>query len=217
MSQHQTPSREIPNNPLVLHYPVPKSSPDSETPCAEVSSSGEPPEPPSKRPPTSGESPEQSRNKPPTSGEFSFNHEPIELMPNELLIVNARRRNGLILYKRYHAEFAGPGAAVGGLFDQDCQRALPVGNLSLISPESPDERQRAYLIRRQWVRLTKEITDNPVPLQRAQKILNQFEGFFDTQTIAKLPDDAFALLVGVFPHTIMKVRNTADRVDVLTG
>jgi hypothetical protein len=94
---------------------------------------------------------------------------------------------------------------------------LPVGNLSLISPESADERQRAYLIRRQWVRLTKEITDNPVPLQRAQKILNQFEGFFDTETIAKLPDDAFALLVGVFPHTIMKVRNTADRVDVLTG
>lgn len=140
-----------------------------------------------------------------------------QLHDKQLLVVNSRRRNGLILYKRYHAEFAGPGAAVGGLFDLDCERVLPVGNLSLLSPESADERQRAYLIRRQWVRLTKEITDNPVPLQRAQKILNQFEGFFDTQTIAKLPDDAFALLVGVFPHTIMKVRNTADRVDVLTG
>ncbi len=140
-----------------------------------------------------------------------------QLHDKQLLVVNSRRRNGLILYKRYHAEFAGPGAAVGGLFDLDCERVLPVGNLSLISPESADERQRAYLIRRQWVRLTKEITDNPVPLQRAQKILNQFEGFFDTETIAKLPDDAFALLVGVFPHTIMKVRNTADRVDVLTG
>ena len=140
-----------------------------------------------------------------------------QLHDKQLLVVNSRRRNGLILYKRYHAEFAGPGAAVGGLFDLDCERVLPVGNLSLLSPESADERQRAYLIRRQWVRLTKEITDNPVPLQRAQKILNQFEGFFDTETIAKLPDDAFALLVGVFPHTIMKVRNTADRVDVLTG
>jgi hypothetical protein len=140
-----------------------------------------------------------------------------QLHDKQLLVVNSRRRNGLILYKRYHAEFAGPGAAVGGLFDLDCERVLPVGNLSLISPESADERQRAYLIRRQWVRLTKEITDNPVPLQRAQKILNQFEGFFDSETIAKLPDDAFALLVGVFPHTIMKVRNTADRVDVLTG
>ena len=213
MSQHQTPSREIPDNPLVLHYPVPKSFPDSETPCAEVSRSGEPPESLSKRPPTSGESPEPSRNKPLTSGEFSFNHEPIELMPNELLIVNARRRNGLILYKPYHAEFAGPGAAVGGLFDRDCQRALPVGNLSLISPESPDERQRAYLIRRQWVRLTKEITRNPVPLQRAQNLLNQFDGFFGAEIIAQLPDVALALLVGVLPQTISIARSTFGNSD----
>lgn len=137
-----------------------------------------------------------------------------QLHEQQLLIVNTRRRNGLILYKRFHAEFAGPGSAVGGLFDLDCLYVLPVGNLSLVSAESADDRQRAYLIRRQWVRLTREITDNPVPLQRAQKILNQFEGFFDTETIAKLPDDAFALLVGVLPNTIRKVRNTADRVDV---
>jgi hypothetical protein len=137
-----------------------------------------------------------------------------QLHDKQLLIVNTRRRNGLIIYKRYHAEFAGPGSAVGGLFDLDCQRVLPVGNLSLVSPESSDERQRAYLIRRQWVRLTREITDNSVPLQRAQKILNQFEGFFDAETIAKLPDDAFSLLVGVLPETIKKVRNRDDRVDV---
>ncbi|HBB30585.1 MAG TPA: hypothetical protein DC064_01710 [Cyanobacteria bacterium UBA9273] len=133
-----------------------------------------------------------------------------QLHNQQLLIVNPRRKNGLILYKRYHAEFAGPGSAVGGLFDVDCQKVLPVGNLDLISAESSDERQRAYLIRRQWVRLTKQITDNPDPLQRAQKILEQFEGFFDTETIAQLPDDAFALLVGVLPHTVWKVRHTGQ-------
>jgi hypothetical protein len=127
-------------------------------------------------------------------------------IPNELLIVSPRRRNGLILFKRYHAEFAGPGAAVGGLIDRDCQRVLPVGNLSLISPESSEERQRAYLIRRQWVRLTIEITDNPTPLQRAQRILNQFEGFFESEIIAQLPDEALAFLVGVLPETIRKAR-----------
>jgi hypothetical protein len=137
-----------------------------------------------------------------------------QLHDKQLLVVNSRRRNGLILYKRYHAEFAGPGSAVGGLFDLDCQQVLPVGNLSLLHPESADERQRAYLIRRQWIRLTKQITDNPVPLQRAQMILNQFECYFDPETITQLPDKAFALLVGVLPHTIRKVRNTDDRVDV---
>lgn len=137
-----------------------------------------------------------------------------QMHDKQLLVVNSRRRNGLILYKRYHAEFAGPGSAVGGLFDLDCQKVLLVGNFSLVYPESADERQRAYALRRQWIRLTRQITDNPVPLQRAQMILNQFEHYFDSETIAKLPDEAFALLVGVLPHTIRKVRNTVDRVDI---
>jgi hypothetical protein len=137
-----------------------------------------------------------------------------QLHDKQLLIVNSKAKNGLILYKRYHAEFAGPGSAVGGLFDLDCQRVLPVGKLSLLQNESADERKRAYLIRRQWIRLTNQITNNPVPLQRAQMILNQFEHYFDAQTIAELPDEAFALLVGVLPHTIRMVRNTDDRVDV---
>jgi hypothetical protein len=46
-------------------------------------------------------------------------------------------------------------------------------------------------------------------------ILNQFDNYFDPETIAQLQDEAFALLVGVLPHTIRKVRNTADRVDVI--
>jgi hypothetical protein len=132
---------------------------------------------------------------------------------NELLIVNARRRNGLILYKHYHAEFAGPGSAVGGPFDQDCQLALPVGNLSLLNPESTDDRTRAYLIRRQWVRLTRQITENPEPLRRAQMILNQFEHYFDLKTVAQLPDDALALLVGVLPQTIRKARDTLEDLE----
>lgn len=135
-----------------------------------------------------------------------------QLHDKQLLIVNSRRRNGLILYKSYHAEFAGPGSAVGGAFDLDCRQVLPVGNLSLLFPESPDDRRQAYLIRRQWIQLTRRTTTNSAPLERAQAILEQFEGFFDAQTIAKLPDEAFALLVGVLPHTINKVRNNPDSI-----
>lgn len=131
----------------------------------------------------------------------------------QLMVVNARKRNGLILYKDYHAEFAGPGAAVGGSFDLTCQRVLPVGNFSLTEPESPEERQKAYLIRRQWVRLTKQLTEDPEPLQRAQKILTQFEAFFDDQIVAQLPDEAFARLVGVLPQTVTIARRSAGELD----
>lgn len=133
-----------------------------------------------------------------------------QLNSGKLLMVNSRRRNGLVLFKRFHAEFAGPGAVVGGFFDLDCHKVLPVGDLSLVEPEDQEERQKAFLIRRQWIRLTQQFTDNPVPLQRAQMILNQFENYFDAQTVAQLPDEAFALLVGVLPQTMRLVRRSPN-------
>lgn len=135
------------------------------------------------------------------------------LHSGQVLMVNSRRRNGLIIYKRFHAEFAGPGAAVGGFYDRDCQAALPVGNLSLLTPESHEERQKAYLIRRQWIRLMKQITEKPSPVQRVQKILEQFEQYFDSETVARMPDEAFALLVGVLPHTVRTVRKASSNLE----
>ena len=85
---------------------------------------------------------------------------------------------------------------------------MPVGNLSLLAPDSHEERQKAYLIRRQWIRLMKQITEKPIPQQRVQKILEQFEQYFDAETVAQLPDEAFALLVGVLPQTVNAVRRS---------
>lgn len=129
-------------------------------------------------------------------------------------VVNSRRKNGLILYKPFYAEFAGPGAAVGGEYDQDCQQVFPVGNLSLTRPHSHEERQNAYLIRRQWIKLTQQFTDQSAPIQRAQMILNQFETYFDQQTIARVPDEAFAMLVGVFPYSVRSARRPPGRMNV---
>lgn len=132
-----------------------------------------------------------------------------------VLAVNKRRRNGLVLYKQFHAEFAGPGAAVGGVFDADCQKVIPVGNLSLVAPETHEERQEAYLIRRQWIRLTQQFTDTSEAIQRARKILNQFETYFDAPTIARIPDECFALMVGVMPSTVRLARRPlAGKVSV---
>jgi hypothetical protein len=135
------------------------------------------------------------------------------LHSGKLFIVNSRKRNGLILFKRYHAEFAGPGAAVGGDYDRDCFAALPIGNLSLLSPETNEERQKAYLIRRQWIRLIKQITENSVPKQRVHKILDQFEQYFTKDMVNQLPDEVFALLVGVLPQTVGIVRRSGNDID----
>ncbi|MDJ1177207.1 hypothetical protein [Roseofilum capinflatum] len=129
-----------------------------------------------------------------------------QLKSGKLLMVNKSRRNGLIVYKRYHAEFAGPGAAVGGNCDSDCHGFLPVGNLDLVSPENWEERRQAYLIRLQWIRFTHQFTDQTIPLNRAQKILQHFEAFFGAKTLSTIPDEALSLMVGVFPETIHEAR-----------
>ena len=129
-----------------------------------------------------------------------------QLRDKQLLVVNPKKKNGLIIYKRYHAEFAGPGAVVGSYFDLDVVGVLAVGNLSLICPKTSQDRVSAYLLRRQWIRLLKQITDNPEPLQRAETIINQFRNWFDEETSEKLPNEAFARLVGVLPETVRRAR-----------
>ncbi|NJM85687.1 MAG: hypothetical protein HC873_02225 [Leptolyngbyaceae cyanobacterium SL_1_1] len=122
-------------------------------------------------------------------------------------VVNSRRRNGIIVVKQFHAEFAGPGAAVGGAFDEGCQNVIPLGNLSLIPPDSHEDQQKALRIRLQWIRLTQNFTDKPVPAERARMILEQFKSYFDAEMVEQVPDEAFALLVGVLPYTIQRARS----------
>ncbi|NER81651.1 MAG: hypothetical protein F6K42_19225 [Leptolyngbya sp. SIO1D8] len=124
----------------------------------------------------------------------------------KLWIVNSRRRNGIVIYKKFHAEFAGPGAAVGGVLDTDCTHITALGNLSLVEPKSYEEQQKAIRIRLQWVRLTQNFTDKPVPIERAQMILEQFKMYFDQSIVDSVPDEAFSLLVGVFPNTVRQAR-----------
>lgn len=124
-----------------------------------------------------------------------------------VLMINSRKRNGLIVFKRYHAEFAGPGAVIGGNYDHDCEGVIAIGNLSLLSTESREERQKAYLIRRQWIRLIRQITENPSAHERVQKILDQFEQYFPRDIVSNIPDEAFSRLVGVLPQTVAIVRH----------
>ena len=130
-----------------------------------------------------------------------------QLHHGQLMMVNSRKRNGLILVKSFHAEFAGPGSAIGGEFDRDCQDVIPVGDLSVAEPASQAECQKAYLIRRQWIQLIQQITGDELPDDRVKRILQQFENYFAVDTVMGLPDEAFALLVGVFPRTVNRVRS----------
>lgn len=126
----------------------------------------------------------------------------------QMWVVNSRRRNGLIVMREFHAEFAGPGAAVGGDLDDGIVKIIPIGNLSLLEPDSHEAHQNAIKIRLQWIRLTQNFTDQASPDDRARMILEQFKTYFDQATVDLVPDEAFAMLVGVLPQTIHRVRSS---------
>jgi hypothetical protein len=123
-----------------------------------------------------------------------------------LLAVGEQKRSGLILCKSHHAEFAGPGAAVGTLVDQGCETVIAIGAPEIINLATHDDRQKAYGRRIQWVRWLQKITDNPDASQRVEKLFAGLEAFFGSQVLTNLPDEVLALLAGVLPQTVALTR-----------
>lgn len=129
-----------------------------------------------------------------------------QLQSGQLLRVKAARGNAIIICHRHYAELAGPGAAVGSVFDLDCVRVVPVGKISLIYPESGAERKKAYMMRQRWILFTQKAMVSYVPLQRSKNLLILMHKYFKPQLIEELPDEVLANLIGVLPTTMAMAR-----------
>ncbi|MBD1860455.1 MULTISPECIES: hypothetical protein [Trichocoleus] len=126
---------------------------------------------------------------------------------NPILAVSEQKKCGLILCKAYHADFAGPGAAVGSPVEQGYNVVIAIGSPELVPVETFEERQKAYGRRIQWMRWLERITNYSDPALRVEKLLAGFEAFFSRQVVLELPDEVLALLVGVLPQTVNAVRS----------
>jgi hypothetical protein len=127
--------------------------------------------------------------------------------PSEpLLAISEQKKSGLILCKEFHAEFAGPGAAVSSLAEQSYQAVIAIGSPELLPVTTIESRRRAYGRRIQWGRWLHKIVEHPDPAMRAERLLAGFEEFFGRQVVISLPSEVLALLAGVFPSTIEQVR-----------
>ena len=129
-----------------------------------------------------------------------------QLSSGQLLAIDSRRRGGLIICKRHHAEFAGPGSAVGGVCDIDCGRVIAIGDVALIYPESFQDRQKAFAIRQKWFGFTMKVMETSIPLKRAYAILYLLEKYFGQESVSPLSDEVIGQLVGVLPKTVKMAR-----------
>ena len=132
-------------------------------------------------------------------------------------VISSRKAGGVIILGDHSAEFAGPGAVVATPQDhRHCKTVIPLGTLVLVTPKSVDEILTGYRIRLQWLKLISRSTSLENNQLRAQKILDQFEQFFRSQDVQRVPDEVLAQLVGVLPQTIHEVRKKKQKVKLIT-
>jgi hypothetical protein len=126
--------------------------------------------------------------------------------PERLMAIRENKKSGLILCKEFHAEFAGPGAAISSPAEQPYKAIIAIGDPDLITLENMDARQQAYGRRIQWSRWLYRIAEHPDPVIRVERLFAGFEGFFGHQVVMNIPVEVVALLVGVFPETAQEVK-----------
>lgn len=131
------------------------------------------------------------------------NKQPLELLKNgQLLSLSGHKLAGLILQKPFHAEFIGPGSAIGGMFDLECITIHSLGSAELTVPETLDERQNAFQKRVTNIETMQKICEIDAPIDRAIKLLEMLSGQFCPEEIQTISNDVLAKLVGVLPTTI---------------
>jgi hypothetical protein len=123
-----------------------------------------------------------------------------------LMAIRENKKSGLILCKEFHAEFAGPGAAISSPAEQPYRAIIAIGDPDLITLDSMDARQQAYGRRIQWSRWLYRIAEHPDPMIRVERLFAGFEGFFGRQVVMNIPVEVVALLVGVFPQTVQEAQ-----------
>jgi hypothetical protein len=123
-----------------------------------------------------------------------------------LLVIGESKRSGLILCKPHYAEFAGPGAAIACPGENGYVSVLALGSPDIVEVFTPEERQKAYSRRIQWVRWLNKIVTQPDCIQRVEKLVAGFNEFFGEQILADIPNEILALLAGVLPQTVDQVR-----------
>ncbi len=132
-----------------------------------------------------------------------------------LLMVGEQKKSGLILCREFHAEFAGPGAALCSPAEQPYKAVIAIGSPDIRPASDIADRSRAYRLRIQWSRWLYRIADQDNPIDRVERLLAGLEGFFGRSVVMSLPSEVLALLVGVLPQTVEQVKDNYHQGNML--
>jgi hypothetical protein len=127
------------------------------------------------------------------------------LKSGKLLYLSPRSRGGLIVQKEFYADFVGPGAVVGGSFDESSTSVYVVGKVEVQFLQPGKDRQQAFQQRMAYSEELSKIVRTVSPLHRAYRMLEQLSTWIGIDEAHKIPVELIARLAGVFPRTIVQV------------
>lgn len=134
---------------------------------------------------------------------------PVSLLQSgQLLALKRECKGGLILQRRFYADFVGPGAAVGGSFDIDCTLIYVIGTVEFYVPSTFAERRAAFGQRMAYIEILKELVLEPSRLNRACMILDQLCQWVRTDAAIAVPDELVAQLVALRSQTVAIARQS---------
>jgi hypothetical protein len=118
---------------------------------------------------------------------------------------------GLLIVKRFYVDFAGPGAAIGGPFDQDCLAVYAIGTVRIQTPKTTAEREESLYTRIAYAERLSSILTIEAPLGRARLILMQLEQWLSPGLLAQVPPTLIAQLVCIPPITMQLVQQSTPK------
>ncbi|MGB8698258.1 MAG: hypothetical protein WCD18_02480 [Thermosynechococcaceae cyanobacterium] len=129
--------------------------------------------------------------------------QPVELLKSgQLLSITNSLDAGIILQKPFFAEFVGPGAAIGGLFDLECVTIYTLGKTEFAVPSTLSERQQAFRRRIEDIETMQVLCQADAPLTRAIDLLDMLCKRFGIDEVRNIPNEILAKVVGVLPGTM---------------
>lgn len=128
------------------------------------------------------------------------------LKSGQWLALSSDFKGGLIIRKRFYADFVGSGAAVGGCLDVNCTCVYVLGTVQFYAPATYKERASAFGQRIACIERLKEILLERSRLRRAYSILGQLSRWVGADAVKNIPDELVAQLAGLLPTTVKVAR-----------
>lgn len=128
---------------------------------------------------------------------------PIDLLRSgQNLVLSPESSGWLILQRQFYAEVVGPGAAVGGTFDAQCQSVYVCGDVKLVSLGVDAERRMAYEKRMEQIQAMQAILLEFDPVQRGTRLIEQLIEWIGLQQTQQIPHELLCQMGGLLPHNV---------------